>query len=182
MSRYFSALTLTLILFLSACGSQTSTVNQEALNPTPTPTPVSNSTNPSWWFFIRNTQGTWDAAQVGIDGYIVQDGDVLGFAFTGYDLENFTPLRTPPMVDLDKIADKSDPAAAEGTQVGIVISPDSDSFSTYFVSDLSASITALAALQDTGIPLTLHTSSYGTALCAIQGTGYPEENCLGSAN
>ena len=56
-----------------------------------------------WAFFSLNDAGEWEAAQVGVGGFPVSDGQVLGFAWTGSD-ENYNPLVIPPVVTFDEIA------------------------------------------------------------------------------
>lgn len=58
-----------------------------------------------WAFFFLNDAGEWEAAQVGVGGYPISDGQVLGFAWTGSDA-NYNPLVIPPVVTLAEIAGK----------------------------------------------------------------------------
>lgn len=56
-----------------------------------------------WAFFFLTDANEWEAAPVGVDGYLVQDGQVLGFAWTGSDA-NYNPLRLPPVMTFANIA------------------------------------------------------------------------------
>ncbi|MFH1017917.1 MAG: hypothetical protein V1798_07030 [Pseudomonadota bacterium] len=73
-----------------------------------------------------------------------------------------------------------DPAAAAGTQVGIVISPDDATVSTYFISESNDPVVALKALQDSGASLVTDTT--GLQLCSINGVGHPQVPCLGTGS
>lgn len=56
-----------------------------------------------WAFFTLNDSGEWEAAQVGVAGYPISDGQVLGFSWTASDA-NYNPLVIPPVVTLAEIA------------------------------------------------------------------------------
>jgi hypothetical protein len=79
-----------------------------------------------------------------------------------------------------------DPAAAAGIQLGVIISPDASTESTYFVSKDVDVLNGLQALQETDVPLvsmdsTVDTTVY-SAICKIGDTGYPADNCFGGTD
>ncbi len=60
--------------------------------------------NPNmFWAFYLQENGQWKAAPVGIGGYTPNDGEVVGFAWSGFDA-NYNPTVQPPFLTFDEIA------------------------------------------------------------------------------
>ncbi len=71
------------------------------------------------------------------------------------------------------------PSDLEGLQVGIVISPDSATQRTYFLTAGAQTSTALDALNQVQIDMVTQDYGWAVAICSISGVGHPPANCLG---
>lgn len=153
----YSFLTLFVVLFLSACGTETTSTALDALQQSGatiitydsalgasvcsingTGQPADNCYGDpdglSWSFFTLKSDGTWKFAEVGVQDYIVQDGDVLAFVWTGSDAD-FNPLSEPPALTFSDVATDAGSASTSaenpGTQVGVIVSSEEGSVTSY---------------------------------------------------
>ena len=66
-------------------------------------------TDPTWAFFVRNSDGTWSYSLAAADNFQLHDGDIVAFIYTTahpdgtfdpYGFPNYVTDRTPPPVEL----------------------------------------------------------------------------------
>ena len=69
--------------------------------------------------------------------------------------------------------------AQDGTQVGVVLSPDDENITNSFQTVADTGITALDTLLLSGAKVVTVDFGFATAVCSINGIGQPSDNCFG---
>jgi len=130
--------------------------------------PDQGLSNPSgyFWNFFQRTDTGWESASVGISTATAAQGTLVGFAYGAYDA-----VRLP---------DKTFAQVAEIVGVaGLVIDHNDGTRKVLVVDFPGETITGLQLLERSGLKLVTQNTVYGTAICAIDGEGQPDNNCFG---
>ncbi len=118
-----------------------------------------------WNFFLNNVNG-WSVAPGDVSSITVVDGTIFGFGF-GAQGEVELPERS--FIDVCEIINMA----------GVVVDHSDGSRVVEVVEFPGETITGLQLLQKTGLELKTNVSSFGTAICAINGEGQPGDDCFG---
>lgn len=120
-----------------------------------------------WELFVHN--GTeWESSPVGIGETIVTDGSLIGFDFGAFG-EN----ALPPM-NYEDVCGYTSTAA-------IVVDHSDGSHKVVHVEFAGETVTGTQLLQKSGLDVSISASSFGDALCSLDGEGQPESDCFGDA-
>lgn len=120
-----------------------------------------------WEFFVHN--GTeWESSLVGITEAVVTDGSLIGFDFGAFGENGL-----PPMT-YDDVCGYTSTAA-------IVVDHSDGSRKVVHVEFAGETVTGTQLLQKSGLTSAISASSFGDALCSLDGEGQPESDCFGDA-
>lgn len=119
-----------------------------------------------FWNFFQRVDNAWKSAEVGIGEALVENGELIGFAFGG-----FNEVQLP---DLD-----SQDVCGFTSTAGIVIDHSDGTRKIVVVDFPGETITGLQLLQRSGLHLITSETSFGTAICSIDHEGSAANNCFG---
>ncbi len=118
-----------------------------------------------WNFFLNDANG-WVFSPGDVSSATVVDGTIFGFGFGALG-EVELPERT--FADVCEIT----------SMAGIIVDHSDGTRVINVVEFPGETITGLQLLQRTGFELKTNVSSFGTAICAIDGEGQPGDDCFG---
>ncbi len=126
------------------------------------------SDHPEGWFwnFYQHDGTNWTIADVGISSAEAGDGDIFGFVFGPWDETK------PPATTYSDICEITSAA-------GLVVDHSDGRRVVRKVIFPGETITGLQLLERSGLSLVTSESSFGVAICSIDGEGQPADDCFG---
>lgn len=120
-----------------------------------------------WEFFVHN--GTeWESSQVGISSAVVGDGALVGFVFGAFGENELPPMTYDDVCGYTSIA-------------AVVVDHSDGSRKVVHIEFTGETVTGTQLLQKSGLDVITNESSFGTALCSLDGEGQPGSDCFGDA-
>lgn len=120
-----------------------------------------------WELFVHN--GTeWESAPIGIGDAVVTDGSLVGFDFGAFGENGLQPM-------------SYDDVCGYTSAAGLVVDHSDGSRKIVQVEFTGETITGTQLLRISGLAVTTNETSFGTALCALDGEGQPGTDCFGDA-
>jgi len=119
-----------------------------------------------FWNFFQFQNGAWESAPVGIGTATVTDGDMVGFAFGAFG-ETTLPELTPEEV------------CGITSMAGLVVEHSNGERIIRVVEFPGETITGIQLLERSDVEFVMTETSFGTAICSIDGEGQPQSDCFG---
>ncbi len=119
-----------------------------------------------FWEFFQHNGVEWESSMAGIGDATVSDGSLVGFDFGAFGENGLPPMTYDDVCGFTSTA-------------GIVIDHSDGERKVVTVDFPGETITGTQLLQKSGLEVTISDTSFGPALCSLDGEGQPESDCFG---